>query len=57
LNVNILTFVVILSSRHNMYFNYLVPVMFFSGKTFTTVIWEEEDSNSGVNVAFIYYLN
>ena len=40
-----------------MYFNYLVPVMFFSGKTFTTVIWEEEDSNSGVNVAFIYYLN
>ena len=40
-----------------MYFNYLVPVMFFSGETFTTVIWEEEDSNSGVNVAFIYYLN
>ena len=57
MKVNILTFVIILSSRHNMRFNYLVPVMYFSGETFTTVIWEEEDTNSGVNVAFIYYLN
>jgi hypothetical protein len=40
-----------------MRFNYLVPVMYFSGETFTTVIWEEEDTNNGVNVAFIYYLN
>jgi len=40
-----------------MRFNYLIPVMYFSGETFTAVIMTEENTNNGVNVAFVYYLN
>lgn len=40
-----------------MNFDFLVPVMYFTGDNFTAIIMKEEFATNGVNVAFIFYLN